>query len=259
MELLNFRGTIDWAVDLQEFNIADTIRPTGEYNKLSCINVLPGSQRSAIAYHLSSSLKSLRQTLFQLTTTLPLPHRSREWSTVSMTAVRRDQIVQILTAPVEATVLCLTVLVLVTVSAQRASGAEFAAVPTARSGASGKETTASPGADSQGPNATKAANAVVHTARREADASIHPPRTVARGGCTGTGCNIDCPGCDNRIVITVQPGGGNPPPQQSPHDGRPQFLQQGLPRVLRKFLPASCLSNQPSLSSPNAAPRPPTN
>lgn len=36
---LNFRGTIDWAVDLQEFNIADSVGETGDYNKSSCINV----------------------------------------------------------------------------------------------------------------------------------------------------------------------------------------------------------------------------
>ncbi|KAL4945179.1 hypothetical protein BDV06DRAFT_219568 [Aspergillus oleicola] len=36
---LNFRGTIDWAVDLQDFNVADTVGETGDYNKSSCINV----------------------------------------------------------------------------------------------------------------------------------------------------------------------------------------------------------------------------
>ncbi|KAL4999217.1 hypothetical protein BDV10DRAFT_184626 [Aspergillus recurvatus] len=36
---LNFRGTIDWAVDLQELNIADSVGETGDYNKSSCINV----------------------------------------------------------------------------------------------------------------------------------------------------------------------------------------------------------------------------
>lgn len=36
---LNFLGTIDWAVDLQDFNVADTVGPTGDYNKSSCINV----------------------------------------------------------------------------------------------------------------------------------------------------------------------------------------------------------------------------
>lgn len=36
---LNFRGTVDWAVDLQEFNVADTVGPKGEYNQSSCIQV----------------------------------------------------------------------------------------------------------------------------------------------------------------------------------------------------------------------------
>lgn len=36
---LNFRGTIDWAVDLQEFNIADSVGESGDYNKSSCVNV----------------------------------------------------------------------------------------------------------------------------------------------------------------------------------------------------------------------------
>lgn len=36
---LNFLGTIDWAVDLQDFNVADTVGPTGDYNESSCVNV----------------------------------------------------------------------------------------------------------------------------------------------------------------------------------------------------------------------------
>ncbi|KAF3003978.1 hypothetical protein E8E14_006528 [Neopestalotiopsis sp. 37M] len=36
---LNFGGTIDWAVDLQEFNSADTLGPTGDYNESSVVNV----------------------------------------------------------------------------------------------------------------------------------------------------------------------------------------------------------------------------
>lgn len=38
-EKLNFLGTIDWAVDLQIFNAADTLGPSGDYNESSCINV----------------------------------------------------------------------------------------------------------------------------------------------------------------------------------------------------------------------------
>ncbi|KAL7940211.1 glycoside hydrolase family 18 protein [Trichoderma barbatum] len=36
---LNFGGTVDWAVDLQEFHAADTFGPHGEYNNSSCIQV----------------------------------------------------------------------------------------------------------------------------------------------------------------------------------------------------------------------------
>lgn len=36
---LNFRGTVDWAVDLQEYNVADTVGPHGDYNQSSCIQV----------------------------------------------------------------------------------------------------------------------------------------------------------------------------------------------------------------------------
>lgn len=36
---LNFRGTIDWAVDLQQFSIADAVGETGNYNESSCVNV----------------------------------------------------------------------------------------------------------------------------------------------------------------------------------------------------------------------------
>ncbi|KAE8153225.1 hypothetical protein BDV25DRAFT_137130 [Aspergillus avenaceus] len=38
-EGLNFAGTIDWAVDLQEFNAADTVGESGDYDKDTCINV----------------------------------------------------------------------------------------------------------------------------------------------------------------------------------------------------------------------------
>ncbi|KAL6805035.1 glycoside hydrolase superfamily [Trichoderma sp. SZMC 28013] len=36
---LNFGGSVDWAVDLQEFNGADTFGPHGDYNNSSCIQV----------------------------------------------------------------------------------------------------------------------------------------------------------------------------------------------------------------------------
>ncbi|KAL6834323.1 glycoside hydrolase family 18 protein [Trichoderma sp. SZMC 28015] len=36
---LNFGGSVDWAVDLQEFNGADTVGPHGDYNDSSCIQV----------------------------------------------------------------------------------------------------------------------------------------------------------------------------------------------------------------------------
>ncbi|QYS97943.1 Chitinase [Trichoderma simmonsii] len=36
---LNFGGSVDWAVDLQEFNGADTVGPHGDYNNSSCIQV----------------------------------------------------------------------------------------------------------------------------------------------------------------------------------------------------------------------------
>ncbi|KAK4060789.1 CAZyme family GH18 [Trichoderma aggressivum f. europaeum] len=36
---LNFGGSVDWAVDLQEFNGADTFGPHGKYNSSSCIQV----------------------------------------------------------------------------------------------------------------------------------------------------------------------------------------------------------------------------
>ncbi|KAL6867178.1 glycoside hydrolase family 18 protein [Trichoderma novae-zelandiae] len=37
---LNFRGTVDWAVDLQEFNVTDTTGPHGgEHNQTGCIDV----------------------------------------------------------------------------------------------------------------------------------------------------------------------------------------------------------------------------
>ncbi|UKZ51070.1 hypothetical protein TrVGV298_004825 [Trichoderma virens] len=36
---LNFGGSVDWAVDLQEFNVADTVGPHGQYNNASCIQV----------------------------------------------------------------------------------------------------------------------------------------------------------------------------------------------------------------------------
>ncbi|PKK52047.1 hypothetical protein CI102_2177 [Trichoderma harzianum] len=36
---LNFGGSVDWAVDLQEFNGADTVGPYGDYNNSSCIQV----------------------------------------------------------------------------------------------------------------------------------------------------------------------------------------------------------------------------
>ncbi|OTB00924.1 glycoside hydrolase family 18 protein [Hypoxylon sp. CI-4A] len=36
---LNFLGTIDWAVDLQDFNAADQVGPTGDYNESSSITV----------------------------------------------------------------------------------------------------------------------------------------------------------------------------------------------------------------------------
>ena len=36
---LNFAGTIDWAVDLQDFNLADTVGKTGDYDEESCINI----------------------------------------------------------------------------------------------------------------------------------------------------------------------------------------------------------------------------
>lgn len=38
-EKLNFAGTIDWAVDLQDFNLADTVGNTGDYDEESCINI----------------------------------------------------------------------------------------------------------------------------------------------------------------------------------------------------------------------------